>query len=260
MKSEAVSVSIVVPVLNEGRLLGGLLRRLRSLGPDLEIIVADGGSCDDTMSIARSCADRVLIAPPGRAAQMNAGAAVATGDILWFLHADLRPPSDAIGEIQYTLADHRVAGGCFRLRYPRPEWVYRTADSLGNLGVDIFGFALGDHGIFCRRSAFNRAGGYPIVPILEDAELYRRLRQRGRMKQLPEEILSDPRTFEKAGRYRTMAVYFLILALYVMGAPITCLNRLYRRFHRRFEIGALSGSGDGLSRDPAKRAGEFQLR
>lgn len=260
MKSDVLSVSIIVPVLNEGRLIGALLRNLRALGPDLEIIIADGGSDDDTISIARSLADRVLVAPRGRAAQMNAGAAVATGDILWFLHADLRPPSDAIEEIQFALADDRAAGGCFRLRYPRCEWVYRIADSLGNLGVNVFGFALGDHGIFCRRSAFDRAGGYPLVPILEDAELYCRLRRIGQMTQLPEEIVSDPRTFEKGGRYRTTAVYFLILALYVVGVPITCLNGIYRRFHRRLEVGAVAGSLDRLGRDPAQRADELQPR
>jgi rSAM/selenodomain-associated transferase 2 len=260
MKSDALSVSIIVPVLNEERLIGAFLRHLRTFGADLEIIVADGGSDDDTISIARLFTDRLLIAPRGRAAQMNAGAAVATGNIVWFLHADLRPPSNAIEEIQCTLADDRVAGGCFRLRYPRREWIYRVGDSLGNLGVDVFGFALGDHGIFCRRSAFDRAGGYPLVPILEDAELYRRLWRISRMKQLPEEIVSDPRTFEKTGRYRTTAVYFLILALYVMGVPIAGLNRIYRRFHSSLELGALPGSLDGLSRDAAKSGDELQLR
>jgi hypothetical protein len=191
---------------------------------------------------------------------MNAGAAVATGDILWFLHADLRPPPNAIEEIQFALADDRVAGGCFCLRYPRREWIYRVADSLGNLGVDVFGVALGDHGIFCRRSAFQCVGANPLVPILEDAELYRRVRRIGRMKQLPEEIVSDPRTFEKAGRYRTTAVYFLILALYVVGVPITGLNRIYRRFHHRLELGPLAGSLDGLHRDAAKSSDELQLR
>src|SRR5947199_239484 len=83
----------------------------------------------------------------------------------------------------------------------------RLSDSLGNLGVSLFGFALGDHGIFCRRAAFRQVGGYPIVPILEDAELYVRLRAVGRMTQLREKIVSDPRTFERTGRYRTTAIY-----------------------------------------------------
>ena len=226
------SVSIIVPVLNEAPLIDDFLRRVRSLGPDLEIIVIDGGSSDETLSIARPLADRMITAPPSRALQMNAGAEIATAEALWFLHADLRTPSNSIPRIQGVLANSRVAGGCFRLRYPRPELIYRVSDSLGNLGVRVFGFALGDHGIFCRRSAFFRAGGYPSVPILEDGELYRRLRRVGGMRQVCEEIVSDPRTFERRGRYRTTAVYFLILALYVAGLPVSWLNKIYRRFHR----------------------------
>jgi rSAM/selenodomain-associated transferase 2 len=260
MKTKTPFVSIVVPVLNEAALIDPFLRHLETFRPAVEIIIVDGGSADGTRTIARSLADRVVRAERCRAAQMNAGAEIASGDVLWFLHADLQAPVNAIEGIQATLENDRVAGGCFRLRYPRREWIYRVSDSLGNFGVNVFGFALGDHGIFCRRSAFVRAGGYPIVPILEDAELYRRLRAIGHMKQLREEIASDPRTFEKQGRYRTTAVYFLILALYVAGVPITCLNRIYRHFRRRLEVRALAGSGDGFSRDPAKRAGEVQLR
>jgi hypothetical protein len=137
-----------------------------------------------------------------------------------------------VDRIRVALRDPQNAGGCFSLRYPRPEWIYRVSDALGNIGVKIFGFALGDHGIFCRRPVFFRVGRYPDVPILEDAELYRRLACVGRMRLLPENIVSDPRTFEKNGRYRTTAVYFLILLLYVGGVPISRLNEIYRRFHR----------------------------
>jgi hypothetical protein len=136
-----------------------------------------------------------------------------------------------------------VSGGCFSLRYPRPEWIYRVSDSLGNLGAKVFGFALGDHGIFCRRAAFDCTGGYPLVPILEDAELYRRLVRVGRMTQVPEVIVSDPRTFESCGRYRTTAVYFLILLLYVAGLPVSALNRIYRHFHRKGFGVAVPGTG-----------------
>jgi len=244
MKSEGLSVSIVAPVLNEAALIGPFLRHLKTLGSSIEIIVVDGGSTDGTFELARPLADRVLAAARGRAGQMNAGAEIATGEVLWFLHADLGVPANAIEQIHSVLRDDRVAGGCFRLRYPRPEWIYRVSDSLGNVGVDLFGFALGDHGIFCRRSAFVRVGGYPMVPILEDAELYRRLRTTGRMKQLREEIVSDPRTFERGGRYRTTAVYFLILLLYVARVPISGLNKIYRRFSASR---ARPCGGDGLS-------------
>ena len=257
MRTGGPFVSIIVPVLNEAGLIGPFLRHLKTLGPAVEIILVDGESTDGTLELARPLADRVLRVPRGRAVQMNAGAEIATAEVFWFLHADLRVPPDAIEEIQAALQDMRAAGGCFRLRYPRPEWIYRVSDRLGNVGVDLFGFALGDHGIFCRRSAFVRVGGYPIVPILEDAELYRRLGPTGRMKQLPEEIVSDPRTFERGGRYRTTAVYFLILLLYVAGVPISGLNKIYRR------LSALSrarpGGRDGLSGDAAQRDREAEF-
>ena len=230
MNSSGRFVSIIVPVLNEADLIEACLRQLRSLGPDLEIIVVDGGSSDGTWSLAEPLADRVISARRGRASQMNAGAAVARGGVLWFMHADLEAPSHSIAQIQKVLSDPRVVGGCFRLRFPRSELIYRVSDSLGNLGVNVFGFSLGDHGIFCRRTVFHQVGGYPEVPILEDAEIYRRLWGVGRMVQLREEVVSDPRAFEAHGRYRSTAVYFSILALYVLGVPIRILNRIYRRF------------------------------
>jgi rSAM/selenodomain-associated transferase 2 len=230
MNPSAPFLSIIVPVLNEAELIGGFLRKLRSLGPDLEIIVVDGGSYDGTRSLAEPLADRVITARRGRASQMNAGAEIARGDVLWFLHADLDIPSGSPAEIESALTNPQIVGGCFRLRFPRREVIYRVSDSLGNVGVNLFGFALGDHGIFCRRATFRHVHGYPDVPILEDAEIYRRLRREGRMVQLRQEIVSNPRAFEAHGRYRTTAVYFSILALYVLGVPIGVLNRIYRRF------------------------------
>jgi rSAM/selenodomain-associated transferase 2 len=253
------ALSVIVPVLNEAALIGDFLRRVRALDPGLEIIVVDGGSSDGTEVKARPFADRVIAAPPGRASQMNTGAAQARAEILWFLHADCEARRDAVAQIGALLSDPRCAGGCFRLRYPQPQWIYRVSDWLGNIGVDVFGFALGDHGIFCRRSAFEKIGGYPIVPILEDAELYRRLKCAGRMAQLPSSIVSSPRTFEKWGPYRTTAVYFLILVLYVAGAPIAWLNRIYRRFHRQPVAIALSRALAPVSvrSNPSLVPGEF---
>jgi rSAM/selenodomain-associated transferase 2 len=230
MNSSAPFVSIIVPVLNEADRIEAFLCSLRNLDANLEIIVVDGGSSDGTWSLAEPLADRVISARRGRGSQMNAGAAVAHGGVLWFMHADLEAPSNAIGQIQKALTNPRMVGGCFRLCFPRRELIYRVSDSLGNFGVNVFGFSLGDHGIFCRRTVFRQVGGYPEVPILEDAEIYRRLRGAGRMAQLREEVISDPRAFEAHGRYRTTAVYFSILALYVLGVPIRILNRIYRRF------------------------------
>jgi rSAM/selenodomain-associated transferase 2 len=226
-------ISIVVPVLNESQLIVPFLEHLRAEAPAAEIIVVDGGSSDGTPELAKRFPDQIIRQLGGRAAQMNAGAAIARGEIIWFLHCDSRLPSNAVQSLTCLLADSRFVGGCFRLRFPRKQWIYRVSDSLGNVGVDIFGFALGDHGIFCRRNGFNKIGGFPLLPILEDAELYRRLRRVGRMQQLSDSIVSSPRRYEMLGPYRTTICYALILILYVIGVPIERLNKIYKRLHRK---------------------------
>jgi rSAM/selenodomain-associated transferase 2 len=258
MNANAPFVSVIVPVLNEADLLGKCLEELRSLSPRPEIIVVDGGSSDETPMIAQALADRVISAPAGRARQMNAGAGIARGEVLWFVHADASVPRDSIEQIAALLARPTVVGGCFRLRYPRRQLIFRVGDSLGNIGVNLFGFALGDHAIFCRRRAFVNAGGYPDVPILEDAELYRRLRRLGTMVQLRAQIVSSPRTFEICGPYRTTFVYFVILALYVAGVPIRWLNRIHRRFHRgrHFAAAGRTSSKEIEIHSPCKALGE----
>ena len=227
----ALSFSIIVPVLNEETLVASFLLHLRRRAPGAEIIVVDGGSRDDTAALAQTLADHVLLAPRGRARQMNAGAAAARGDVLWFLHVDSALPPEPLAAMAAALSDPRTVGGCFRLRFPRREWVYRISDSLGNVAVDWFRIALGDHGIFCRRTAFAQAGGYPDVLLMEDANLYRTLRrQGGRMRQLPAFIVSSPRRYEQCGPVRTTAYYLLILALYVAGVRTKTLLAVYRRF------------------------------
>jgi rSAM/selenodomain-associated transferase 2 len=229
MDTRAPVLSIIVPVLDEAALIGSFLAHLRVHAPHAEVIVVDGGSQDATRSIAKPLANLFISAPRGRASQMNAGAAVAKGEVLWFLHADSILPHGAVADIWSALNDPELAGGCFRLRLPSREMIYRVSDSVGNLGVQVFGFALGDHGIFCRRTAFERSGGYPDVPILEDAELYRRLGRNGRMRQLRAEMISSPRSYQKWGPYRTTTIYFCILVLYVLRVPIQLLHPIYRQ-------------------------------
>ena len=221
--------SVIVPTLNEAALIAGFLTHLREKAPGAEIIVVDGGSRDQTVALANPRADLVLQTARGRARQMNAGAAVAGGQILWFLHADSLVPPDPLGAITRALADPEVAGGCFRLRFPRRAWIYRVSDRLGNVAVDLFRIALGDHGIFCRQAAFAQVGGYPDIPLMEDAELYRRLRRGGgRMRQLPAYIVSSPRRYEQFGPVRTTAFYLVILLLYLAKMRPASLLAVYR--------------------------------
>ena len=222
-------VSIVVPVLNEAAVIRGFLQHLRATVPSAEIIVVDGGSVDGTSELSADLANRVLFVPPGRGKQMNAGAVVARGEVLWFLHADTIVPDNALGEIAKVLGDESNVGGCFRLRLPGHEWIYRVSDSLGNIGVHVFGFALGNHGIFCRRQAFLEAGRFPEIPLMEDAECYCALRRLGRMVQLSSVIVGSPRRYEQLGPYRTTFYYTFILGLYVAGARISTLTSVYRR-------------------------------
>ena len=237
-------LSVIVPVLNEAATIGDFVRHLRMRLPEAEIIIVDGGSEDGTRESLQSLQEEfslhLLRTPRGRAIQMNAGARLATGAILLFLHADSRLPSGAASSMAEALKNPQVCGGCFRLHFPRAEVIYRISDSLGNLAVDLFRIALGDHGIFCRRNVFLLAGGYPLVPLMEDAEFYRRLKRLGRVRQLPVAVETSPRRYEELGRYRTTAFYLFILALYLARVRPRFLARCYGRFNAPAEGALLS--------------------
>lgn len=227
------SLSIIVPVWREAALIRPFLSHLREHAPEAEIIVVDGGSDDGSVRLCEGLADKIFQTGRSRARQMNAGAEASAGDLLWFVHADSHIPREAVAQMTRALRDPHLAGGCFRLRFPRPEGIYRVSDSLGNLAVDLFRVALGDHGFFCRREAFFAAGGYPDLPLLEEAEFYRSLRRMGRVRQLPEEIITSPRRYAEHGPYRTTAVYLLILALYFARVPFSFLHKIHNRFMAR---------------------------
>ncbi len=223
-------LSLIVPVLNESRILRKFLQHCRQCPPGCEIVVVDGQSDDASLAIARELADCVIEAPRGRAVQMNAGANLASGDVFWFVHADSRVAMRSLPAIAQALADPKVVGGCFRLRVESPRYIYRVRDAIGNLLVDLTGIALGDRGLFCRRDIFYRIGGYPEISILEDAEFYRALKRHGRVVQLGEIISTSPRRYEALGPTITMLFYALILLLYVARVPIRILERLVRAY------------------------------
>jgi len=142
-----------------------------------EIIVVDGGSCDQTMELARSAGAVVDTAPRGRATQQNRGAQKAVGDILWFVHADCRPDADCVRQVREALTDERVMAGAFRQRIDARGWLYRWLERGNAFRASRLGMPYGDQGLFFRRSLFESLGGFPEVPILEDYLLMRQARR-----------------------------------------------------------------------------------
>jgi rSAM/selenodomain-associated transferase 2 len=222
-------VSIIVPVFNEAQLIQRFLARLRQRAPGAEIIVVDGASTDGTDELAAGVCDRlVATGERSRARQMNAGAHVASGDIFWFLHADADVPSECLDEIGRIMQDPTVSGGYFRIRLPPPV-VYRLTDSFGHYAGLLLRMRCGDHGIFCRRTAFVDAGRFPDVPLMEDVEFFRRLRCSGRVVQSKKRIAASPRRYEAVGPLRLTLAYGFIATLYFFGVAPSALSRIYRR-------------------------------
>ena len=217
-----------MPTLNEGFHLAVLIQRLQTEAPEIEVIVVDGGSRDTTCAIAERLVDRVIKTEAGRARQQNAGARHATRGIIWFLHADCLPP-DGFAEAIVSCIDAGAVGGCFQLQLPERDAILRVSDQLGNLAVDLFGVAYGDHGIFCTREAFERTGGFPLQDIFEDADFYRALRRIGPVRQLRAKLQASSRRYRRYGPVRTTAAFLLLTALYALGLPRPALASLYRR-------------------------------
>ena len=220
--------SIIVPVFNEAPLIRPFLQQLRERTPGAEIIVADGGSSDGTAQLAAGFCDQLVGSERNRGVQMNAGAQVACGDILWFVHVDAVVPSGCLDEIARIMDDPKVVGGYFRIRLPR-GFVYRLTDSFAHYAGILLRMRCGDHGIFCRRIAFVDIGGFPAVPLMEDVEFFRRLRCCGRVMYSKKRIVVSPRRYEAIGRTRLTLAYGLIATLYIFGFPLPKLASIYKR-------------------------------
>jgi rSAM/selenodomain-associated transferase 2 len=223
-----MKVSIIAPVLNEARFLRPFLSHLRERAPGAEIIVADGGSSDGTAELAQGFCDQLVVSEPGRAIQMNAGAHVAHGDVLWFVHVDAEVPQGCLDEMARLLERPNVVGGFFRIRLPKNR-VYRLTDSFAHCAGIVLRMRCGDHAIFCRRIIFADVGGFPEVPLMEDVEFFRRLRRRGRVVCSRKRILASARRYETVGPIRLTLAYGLIAALYFLGVPLSKLASIYKR-------------------------------
>ena len=222
------SVSIVVPTLNEADRITACLTRLRRGFPDCELLVVDGGSTDGTVELAERVAP-VLHSAPGRAVQMNTGAAHTTGEVLWFVHADTLIDPAALGQMRAALADPRVVGGGLCLRFDRRtrglDFLARTSNVRARRLQQIFG----DQALFVRRSVFEQLGGFPPWPLMEDLELSRRLHRHGRLVLLPATSTASARRFVEHGTWQMVAfMQYLKLAYFAGVSP----ERLARRYER----------------------------
>jgi rSAM/selenodomain-associated transferase 2 len=192
------------------------------------VILVDGGSDDATIQVAaRFPAVRLLASPRGRARQMNAGARAARGDILLFLHADTWLPEGGLGAVSAALDDARVVGGRFDVRFDSPRPVLRMIAFFMNLRSRASGISTGDQAIFVRREVFETMGGYPDMPLMEDIELSRRLKRRGRLAALPLRVTTSARKWEREGALRTMALMWALRFLYMVGVSPARLHRWY---------------------------------
>jgi rSAM/selenodomain-associated transferase 2/rSAM/selenodomain-associated transferase 1 len=222
-------ISVIIPVLDEERRVGPLLAELHGRG-FAEVIVVDGGSRDRTVEIARAACwlrPRVATAPRGRASQMNAGARLATGDVLLFLHADASLPAGAAAHVEGALADPRVIAGAFRTWHVRDDGRSAPWLHLADLRSRYSGLPYGDQALFVRREAFWKAGGFPEQPLMEDLELSRRLRRLGRIAIVKSSVRVSGRRFLAHPIRDTLFVNAFPL-LYRLGVPAASLARFYR--------------------------------
>ena len=221
-------LSIVVPALDEA---DGIAAALDALAPlrasGHELIVVDGGSHDATLALSRSRADHVLEGPRGRARQMNAGAALASGDVLLFLHADTRLPPEAAQRIAEALGQG-AGWGRFDVRIQGRSRLLPLIAMLMNLRSRLTGIATGDQAMFVRRDLFQRVGGFPDQPLLEDVELSRRLRAVAVPACLRERVLTSGRRWDTRGVWPTIVLMWRLRWRYWRGAAPDELARAYR--------------------------------
>ena len=215
-------LSIVIPVLNEAGTIGGALGRLQALRErGAEVIVVDGGSTDGTAALAAPLADRVASSARGRAKQMNAGASLARGDVLLFLHADTCVPGDA---------DRLVAGhawGRFDVRIASTAPALRVVAAMMNWRSRLTGIATGDQAIFAATDLFRRAGGFPDIALMEDIAFSTRAKRLAPPACLSARVTTSGRRWEKHGVLRTILMMWWLRLAYAMGADPEKLARRY---------------------------------
>jgi len=219
-------ISIVIPVLNEKQALAKLLPELAELNKKHEVMVVDGGSTDGSVDLAKRFAT-VINAKQGRAAQMNAGAEIAKGDIFLFLHADTMLPAGALPAIERALEDEETVGGRFKVRLDDRRMRFRLISVMINTRDRLTEGFTGDQAIFVRQRTFSELGGYSVLPLMEDLDLARRLRRRGRVVRIPLAVETSARRWKENGTLRTVLLMWKIRLYYLLGVPPSRLADMY---------------------------------
>ncbi len=228
----APTVAVVVPALNEAARLPRLLAALARTAPEDDraqrVIVADGGSADDTVALARAAGADVVHAAPGRGTQLAAGARAASEDVLVFLHADTVPAPGSLAAVRRALADPRVAAAGMRQRIEAAGLFYRLVERAADARVRRLGVVYGDSGLATRRATYEAAGGFAELPLFEDVDLSRRLRRRGRIVLADgAELWVSPRRWQREGALRRTLRNWHLTLRYAAGADPARLARAY---------------------------------
>lgn len=228
-------ISVIIPTLDEEASIARAIRSCREAGP-CEVIVVDGESRDRTVEIARGRADAVIATRRGRAAQMNAGAAVARGEVLLFLHADTLLPVGSVTAVLGALHDPALIGGAFRVRLAASSgagrYVHATLGITGRMigaRAGVTRAFTGDQAIFVRTKTFRSFGGYPEIPLMEDVELSRRMRRAGNTVLLPLRVETSGRRWEAWGPLRTVLFMWRLRIGHLLGRTPSRSAEAYRR-------------------------------
>jgi rSAM/selenodomain-associated transferase 2 len=223
-------ISIVIPVLNEAALVTRTLSALQPLrAAGHQVIVVDGGSTDDTRVLSESLSDRLIRNPRGRSRQMNAGARLATGEILLFLHVDTFLPKGADQLMIGAMKSKRSRWGRFNVRLSGNHFLFRIIERLMNWRSRLTSIATGDQGIFVQRQLFETVGGFPEIDLMEDIALSKILKRYDRPVCLRQPVLTSSRRWEEKGILRTILLMWRLRFLYLLGSDSKRLAQIYER-------------------------------
>jgi uncharacterized protein len=221
-------IDVIIPTLNEAETLAGTLDSVRK-SHDVGVIIVDGGSRDGTVEIARANNVNVIVSLPGRAHQMNVGAAASAADILLFLHADTKLPAGFETFVRRALSQPSVVAGAFLLRIAAQRKGLRIIEAFANWRSKRLQLPYGDQGIFLSAKLFSKVGGFREFPIMEDFELMRRLRREGRIRIAPVPILTSGRRWTRVGICKLTLLNQVAIAAYCLGVAPSRIAPWYQR-------------------------------